>query len=60
MICDRCDLPILPGQDYDSRDIITNSGPGATVHLHTPLCKRALIQTASPSPRRQIPELEEE
>jgi hypothetical protein len=46
MICARCDQPILRGEKYETHDIPSPSGPGATVTLHKKLCERPLSQTA--------------
>lgn len=45
MICGRCDQPILPGQQYEKRDIPSPSGPGTTVYFHKPLCEKQPFQT---------------
>jgi hypothetical protein len=46
VICARCHECIKPDEPYESRDIESASGPGATVFLHKHLCKRPPTHTA--------------
>lgn len=52
MMCARCDEPILPGEAYEVRPIISPTGPGSDVVLHKKLCPRPLSQTAPYGDRR--------
>lgn len=54
MICARCDEPILPGEPYETRPIMTNSGPGITIYLHPELCVTPPHQTAPDRPTAAI------
>lgn len=51
MICGRCDRAIRPGEKYTVHDILSPTGPGATVFLHASLCRKVPIQTAQISLR---------
>jgi hypothetical protein len=54
MFCARCDQPILPGEAYETRPIISPTGPGSDVVLHKELCPQPPTQTAPVEPRRRI------
>lgn len=45
MFCGRCDKPILPGQQYEKRDIASPTSAGTTVYFHKPLCQKTPFQT---------------
>ena len=47
MICARCDRTILPGEDYETRDLPAASGAGSTVYLHKPLCRRPVVRRSN-------------
>lgn len=46
MMCDRCHQPILAGEDYEVRPVISPSGAGGNTILHKILCKRPPTQTS--------------
>jgi hypothetical protein len=45
MICARCEMPILPGERYETWEIEQASGPGGRVSLHADLCARTVRQS---------------
>lgn len=45
MTCDRCGLPILPGQGRKAYPKDSASAAGGTVVLHEPPCRRPPTQT---------------
>jgi hypothetical protein len=56
MLCDRCGQPI-PAGEVEALPVITNSGPGPTVHVHRELCERPLpLAQTAPEPRVVIRE----
>ena len=56
MRCDRCGMPILSGEAYDTHEVDQLTGAGATVRLHAKLCKRPPTQSGPVSRRRRIRE----
>lgn len=50
MRCDRCGMPIRPGEKFDTHEIDQPTGTGATVRLHAELCKRPRTTQGAPPP----------
>lgn len=49
-MCDRCHQPILDGEEFEVRPVMSPSGPGNNVILHKRLCQRPPTQTSPASP----------
>lgn len=45
MFCARCDDPILPDEPSETHDVLSPTGPGATVTIHARHCKQPPRQT---------------
>ena len=37
-ICARCQEWIEPGEEYETRDVFSQSGPGGVIYLHKSPC----------------------
>ena len=38
MICALCREWIMPGEEYETRHVFSQSGPGGTIYLHKRRC----------------------
>lgn len=56
VFCGRCDGPIRRDEEYETRDIMSPTGPGAVIYLHKRLCSKPPTQTSPVRERRSIRE----
>ena len=47
-ICGQCEHTIRPGEQYEPREFMSNSGPFLPGYAHTPVCPTSLPMTMVP------------